>query len=77
LRTDRTPISAHETKCHHVRVPSAACILVFSDDRVAYAKPLGFTARGDELWAHCDAAGRILEIELLGDDKPCQADDGV
>jgi hypothetical protein len=51
---------------------------VFSDgDRMAYATPLGFTARGDELWAHCDRAGRILEIELLGDDKPCQGDDGT
>jgi hypothetical protein len=26
------------------------------------------------MWAHCDAAGRILEIELLGDDKPCQVE---
>jgi hypothetical protein len=33
---------------------------------MAYAKPLGFRARGETLWAHRDAAGRILEIELLG-----------
>ena len=64
-------------KCHHVRVPSDACILVFSDARMVYSERLGFSARGEEMWAHCDAAGRILEIELLGDDKPCQVDDGA
>ena len=46
------------------------------DHRMAYAERLGVSARDDEMWAHRDAAGRILEIELLGDDKPCQGDDG-
>lgn len=72
MSTDRA------SKCHHILVPPDACLIQFSaGDRMAYATPLGVSARGDELWAHCDAAGRILEIELLSDDKPCQADEGI
>jgi hypothetical protein len=69
--------TARASKCHHIRIPPEACVLVFSDDQMFYTERLGFSARGDEMWAHCDAAGRILEIELLGDDKPCQRDDGI
>ena len=57
-------MSTSAKKCRHIPVSP------FSDgDRMAYAERLGFSVRGDELWTHCDAAGRILEIELLGDDK--------
>ena len=36
-------------RCHHVRVPPDACILVFSDDRMVYSERLGFSARGEEM----------------------------
>ena len=65
------------TKCHSIRVPSDACMLVFSNDRMEYAERLGFSTRGEEMWARYDAAGRILEIELLSDEKPCQSNDGA
>ena len=60
--------------CHHIRVPREACILQFSDGRIFHSERVGINARGDELWAHCDADGRVIEIELLGD-KPCQRKD--
>ena len=59
-------------KCLTIRIAPEVCVLRFSDDRMVHTERLGITAHGDEMWAHCDAAGRILEIELLGDDKPCQ-----
>jgi hypothetical protein len=49
-------------------------MLVFSEERTYHSERLGTSAQGDEMWAHCDADGRILEIELLGTDKPCQID---
>jgi hypothetical protein len=52
-----------------------------SEDRSAqvgiFRQRLGTSARGEEIWAHCNDAGRILEIEFLSDDKPCQVDDGT
>lgn len=60
--------------CHHIRVPGDTCMLVFSEERTYHSERLGTSAQGDEMWAHCDADGRILEIELLGTDKPCQID---
>jgi hypothetical protein len=71
MSTDRA------SKCHHIRVPPEACRLLFSDDRIFHTDRLGTSTRGEEMWAHCDADGRIIEIELLGTDKPCQVDDSL
>src|SRR5437879_3779672 len=65
-----------ETKCHRVCVPREACILLFGVERITHSERLGTSMRGEEMWAHCDAEGRIIEIELLGTDKPCQQDAG-
>jgi hypothetical protein len=72
-----TTSTDNEKKCHRILVPREACILLFSDDRITHSERLGTSARGEEMWAHCDAAGRIIEIELLGAAKPCQVDDGT
>jgi hypothetical protein len=53
-------------KCHHVRVPSDTCMLVFSDERMAYAKPLGFSAGGEEMWAHCCQVDDGIRPTLAG-----------
>ncbi len=63
--------------CHRILVPRDTCILRFGDEPVVHTERLGTSTRGEEMWAHCDADGRIVEIELLGSDKPCQVDDGT
>ena len=58
-------------KCHQVRVPSNACVLVFSDElSFDLRRTIKVSARGEELWAPVTRQDGILEIELLGDDKP-------
>jgi len=61
-----------EPRCHRIRVPPGACSLLFNDDTIVHTERLGTTARGEQMLAHCDAGGQIIEIELLGADKPCQ-----
>jgi hypothetical protein len=70
--------SATPAICLKLRVPNDACNLLFGDDaavrttRQSSVERLGYTVRGEELLAHYDENGRIIEIDLLSDDKPCQ-----
>ncbi|HMH05345.1 MAG TPA: hypothetical protein VK579_01565 [Terriglobales bacterium] len=55
--------SDSEKRCLHISVPPDVCMLWFSDDHIVHSGRLGTSARGEEMGGHCDAAGRILEIE--------------
>lgn len=61
-----------ESRCREVNVSIEVCRLRFAKGRVENSTIVGYTARGEMVVAHFDADGRILDIELVGDGKPCQ-----
>jgi hypothetical protein len=58
--------------CVHIDVPPATCYLRFADGVPARTDHVGTSSRGEMVIFDYDADGRILGIELVGDDKPCQ-----
>jgi uncharacterized protein YuzE len=64
--------SKAEDVCVHIDVPPATCYLRFSDGVPARTEHIGTSSRGEMVIFDYDADGRILGIELVGDDKPCQ-----
>ena len=63
---------ANHEQCLRVQVPNEACYVRFSGSAVARSSELGESSRGEMLIADYDANGRIIGIELVGADKPCQ-----
>lgn len=61
----------HDT-CSRLHVPSEACYLRFSDDKVARTEHIGTSTRNELVIMDYDAFGCIVGIELVGDGKPCQ-----
>jgi uncharacterized protein YuzE len=61
----------HDT-CNPLHVPSKACYLRFSDDKVARTGHIGTSTRDEMVILDYDASGRIVGIELVSEDKPCQ-----
>ena len=67
-----------KNNCHKLDVPRDACLLRFGTTTTTSGDHIGDTLRGEMVIAHYDTAGRIVELELVGDGKPCQEpDDGV
>jgi hypothetical protein len=58
--------------CANIEVPPATCYLRFAAGVPANTDYVGRSLRGEMVIFDYDADGRILGIELVGDDKPCQ-----
>lgn len=62
--------------CQHYEVPPDVCYIRFvprSDTVKRSTREIGFTARGETMIADFDAEGRVIGIELVGGNQPCQA----
>jgi hypothetical protein len=57
--------------CVHLDVPPATCYLRFVDGVRERTEHVGTISRGEMVIFDYDVDGRILGIELIGDDKPC------
>ena len=67
-----------KNNCHKLDVPISACRLRFGTTTTTSGEHIGDTLRDEMVIAHYDTAGRIVELELVGNGKPCQEpDDGV
>jgi uncharacterized protein YuzE len=74
MQTARTITpSSDEGRCVHVDVPPPTCYLRFTAGAPANSDHVGTSARGEMVIFDYDDDGRILGIELVGDDKPCQS----
>jgi uncharacterized protein YuzE len=60
------------SSCVKVQVPPEACYVRFSHGTISRSEQIGETARGEMMIVDYDADGRVLGIELVGADKPCQ-----
>lgn len=60
------------TQCHKILVPEEACTLTFGEGE--YSHTLGDleTVRGEQVFIDLDQEGKIINIELVSDTKPCQ-----
>jgi hypothetical protein len=68
MNDNRNPAS----RCRELNVSVEVCRLRFSKGRVQNSTIVGYTTRGEMVVAHFDSDDRILDIELVGDGKPCQ-----
>jgi hypothetical protein len=59
-------------RCQNLDVPADVCRLRFGTTVPRRGEHIGDTTRGEMLIAHYDEAGRIAELELVAEDKPCQ-----
>ena len=59
--------------CQRFDIPVETCLLRFGTGKTTGGEHIGDTIRNEMIIAHYDAAGRIVELELVGDGKRCQA----
>jgi uncharacterized protein DUF2283 len=69
--------SINDGVCVHIEVPKQVCYLRFAAGVPERTEYVGQSSRGEMVIFDYDAAGRILGIELVGDDKPCQRNVGA
>jgi hypothetical protein len=60
--------------CLKLDVPVEACLLRFGTAPTTCGESVGITLRGERVIAHYDAAGAIVELELVGNHKLCQSE---
>jgi len=58
--------------CVQIDVPAATCYLRFAAGVPSHTERVGTTSRGEMVIFDYDVDGRIIGIELVGDEKPCQ-----
>jgi len=60
--------------CHILKLPKEVCSIEFTDlmeEKTDVCHDVGISCRGEMVIAHMNEKGQIIEIELVGDDKPC------
>jgi uncharacterized protein YuzE len=60
------------TPCKRIDVSPDTCYLRFQEAAVECSQYIGTSTREDMVIVDYDASGRIVGIELVGDEKPCQ-----
>jgi uncharacterized protein YuzE len=61
-----------QNACNRLYISTDACYLRFSDNAVARTEYIGTSTRDEMVILDYDASGRIVGIELVSDEKPCQ-----
>jgi hypothetical protein len=57
--------------CKKLKVPKDICSIEFGEDRQMYGESYE-TCRHEMMILHFNKDHKVVEIELLGNDKPCQ-----
>ena len=60
-------------KCKHIDVPEDCCFIRFGRAKYSHSDDMELeTLRGETITIDFDKKGKVIGIELVGDNKPCQ-----